>query len=370
MQDYGLPGSRPRRTVLGLLVALIVAIAFACGGSTRAPRPATPSPQGTLLVVAEEHDDNADLWLIDPGNLANRRRIATVPHRSGWDLHATVSPDGRTLVYDVLPRTANDPDTQGELWTIAIADLKARRLATGVDLRSSLVWSPDAAWVTYERVTGSDTIEVRRANAAGAGDQLLARSQAGVRWFPMGYTPDGGSVLLARLSAEGTQVVSLAPGSAPGDGVQVAAGSSRGFSVGPDGRWALLVLMDEGGRKVYRAVAAQPGGGVARLSAGGKEDTGIAWNPRTAEPAVGVVPDTPGAGVPAGPGATVVVPPAGFDVPVAWSPDGRLLVVRHFSGNTTDRPGSETLQLAGPGGQRTDLSGSGPRTFVGWARRG
>jgi hypothetical protein len=355
---------------LGAGVLLLVAfLGSACGRSGRRPVTATPAPLGTFLVVVEEHDDNADVWLIDPQNLANRKRIANVPHRSGWDLRATLSPDGSTLVYDVLPRTAVDPDTQGELWTIALASPKARRLATGVDLRSSLVWSPDASWVTYERVKGSDEIEVRRVNAAGAGDQLLARSQAGVRWFPMGYSADGGSVLLARLTANGTQVVRVAPGAAPGDGVQIATGPSRGFTVGPDGRWALLALMDENGRKVYRAITSQPGGAVARLTAGGQEDTGIAWNPRTNEPTVGVVPAAPGDEVPAAAGSTVVVPRAGFDVPVAWSPDGRLLVVSHFSGDTTDKPDSETLQIIGPDGHRDDLTGSGPLTFAGWAAR-
>lgn len=361
----------PVRAVLAVVVLAALEI-VGCTGSAGRRAGLTPTAGGPRIVVVEEHDDNADFWLIDPNNLANRRRIANVAHRPGWDVRATTSPDGRALAYDVLPRTAIDPDTQGELWTIAFSapNPKARRLATGVDLRSSLVWSPNGAWLTYERVLGSDDIELRRANASGAGDQLIAHSQGASRWIPMGYTPDGATLLLAHLTPQGTEVASEQPGSAPGRGVPVSAAASRDFTVGPDGRWALLALMDEGGRKVYRALAEQPGGGVARLTAGGVEDTGIAWNPRSGEPTVGVVPEVAGSAVPPAAGARTEAPATGFDVPLGWSPDGAWLAVRHFSGSSTDQPGSETLQIVGQGGRRGDVTGGGPVIFVGWTANG
>jgi hypothetical protein len=129
-------------------------------------------------------------------------------------------------------------------------------------------------------------------------------------------------------------------------------------------------LTDEGGRKVYRAVAVPSSGVPVRLTAGGREDTGIAWNPRTGKPTVGAVPDAPGQPVPVAAGATVDVPPSGFDVPVAWSPDGKQLAVRHFTGDSTDQPGMESVQLTGQDGSRTDVMGSAPLILVGWASQG
>lgn len=341
----------------------------ACRSSTQKLAPDI-YPSGTpLLAVAEEHGDATEFWLLNPHDPAQRRRVATVQHRQDWGVRASVSPDGRTLAYAVLPKTSSDPDREAQLWTLPIGGRTARRLASGIDLRSDLVWSPDSRWVSYERIT-ADGSEVRRVNLAGAGDQEIARSTADSRWYAMGYLPDGGAIVLARLTPSGTEVATQAMGGVAKDRLQVSSSASRGFSVGPSGLPTLLALQTAGGRAVYRALMEQADGSFARLTAGGDEDTGIAWNPRTGEPTVGVVPGPDGSQPMATPGARLDLAPSGFDVPVAWSPDGQFLALRHFTGASTEQPGAESIVLRGADEQRKNVTGSAPLDIAGWVLPG
>ena len=350
-----------------LLAATLLAVLLgACAGKRQKP---TPSPSvAPHLVLVEEHGDSARIVLERPGDAAGWRVIAAIEHRQGYGVRATVSPDGRLVAYAVLPRDAVDPDTQAQLWLLPLDGRKPRRLAIGIDLRSDLVWSPDSTWVTYERVPDDPTkvLDVRRVNIAGAGDELLASDTATVRWYAMGYTPDGRQLALARLDADGT-MVGLAPtGSVPETGYRFT-GASRTFIVSGRGCPALLALGEENGRQVYRAYACD-GTGYSRLTRGGLEDTGIAWNPVTNVFAVGVVAGPPGSAPPiaARRDAEVVVPPSGFDVPLAWSPDGRALAVRHFTGTTTDAPGEASIVVVLTGGARVTIMGDGPLDVAGW----
>jgi len=361
-------GSGPAQSRFLALVAVLafgVALAAGCGGSKGRAPTGTASPAGPLLAAVAEGEDSSQIQLFDPASGQPVRTIASVQRRGGWGLSASVSPNGRLLAYVVLPRDAVDPDTQGELWLVSLDGRNSRRLATGVDLRSELVWSPDSAWVSYEKVN-APSIDVRRVNASGAGDQSLAVSGAQDRWYLFGYAADGRSVELAHLTSAGTAIAEAAPGARPQRETPAAPGPSRGFSVSPAGRAALLALESEAGRQVYRALAQQADGSFARLTQGGVEDTGIAWNPRSGEATVGVVPEAPGQPVPAAAGARTIVPASGFDVPVAWSPDGSLLALRHFSGAGTDDPGSETIVILA-GTRRVALRSPQPLTIAGWA---
>jgi len=317
--------------------------------------------------VVEEHGNRADLVLKAPSDPALQWKFASVPHRQGWGLaHTSVSPDGTKLAYAVLPPSGQNPDTDAEVWEITFPGLKARRLATNADLESDLVWSPDSAWVSYERVLGQ-TIQVRRANASGDGDQQLAQSGLQDRWFLMGYEPDGDVAVLAHLTPQdATEIVREKPGGAPDDAAPVSALPSRSFTVLPDGRPALLALQDEKGTRVYRAVVQEQDGSVRRLVDGDAEDTGAVQG-RTGPIYVGVVPGSGTTPQPAEPNVHVLLPPSGFDVPVATAPDGTFVAVRHFTGSSTDQPGTESILIEGADGARIPVGGDGPLDVAGWA---
>lgn len=356
-----------RSSVRALLLPLLALCLAACGGGAKRPARGTPTPTGAALVLVEEHGDSAIVLLEQPDNPAQRRRVATIEHRAGYGISATVSPDGRTVAYVVLPRDGVDPDTGGQLWLLPLDGRTTRRLAVNIDLRSDLLWSPDSGWVNYERVPASGAVlELRRVNVQGAGDQLLATDTASVRWYVAGYAPDGGSLSFVRLDQSGTAFASARPGVAPQAAADALSGASRNFSLSVTGCAALLALTQEGDRTVYRAYACSANGYV-RLASGGSEDAGVAWNPRTGAATVGVVPGTGNAAPRGENGASVVVPSSGFDAPLGWSRDGRWLALEHFSGATTDNPGSATLQSLSDTGARNDATGDGPLQFAGWS---
>lgn len=353
-----------------MLLAAMLLAAGCSGSASKRPSGGTPAlAAAPVLVLTQELGDSTSVVLESPGDPAHRRTVAAIEHRQDWGVRGSTSPDGRLLVYTVLPRAATDPDSQGELWLLPLDGRPLRRLATGVDLRSDLVWSPDSAWVSYERLSPSPggVLELRRVNMAGAGDQLLATDTAATRWYVMGYSSDGAAAFLARIDPQGTSVSRVQPGGAPDAGVRVSAGASRSFAVSSQGCPALLALVPENGREVYRAFGCA-GDAYVRLTAGGAEDTGVAWNPATNTVSVGVVPAAGDAARPsaARPEAQVVVPPAGFDVPLAWSRHGEYLAVQHFNGATTDQPGQASLAAVARNGVRLDITADKPPEFAGW----
>jgi dipeptidyl aminopeptidase/acylaminoacyl peptidase len=350
-----------------LLLLLVLPLLLAACSGAKQPARDTPSPAGPALVLIEEHGDSAIVLLEQPDNPAQRRRVASIEHRAGYGISATVSPDGRSVAYAVLPRDGVDPDSDGQLWLLPLDGRTTRRLAVNIDLRSDLLWSPDSAWVTYERVpAGPAVLELRRVNVQGAGDQLLASDTDSARWYIAGYAPDGGSLSFVRIDGSGTAFASARPGVAPRASADALPGSSRGFILSSKGCAALLALTQEGDRSVYRAYGCA-GSDYVRLTSGGVEDVGIAWNPHTDTPTVGVVPGTAAAPPRGQNGASVIVPASGFDVPLAWSRDGRWLALEHYSGATSDDPGSATIQTRSETGARRNAAGDGPLQFAGWS---
>jgi hypothetical protein len=63
-------------------------------------------------------------------------------------------------------------------------------------------------------------------------------------------------------------------------------------------------------------------------------------------------------------------PEQGFDVPVAWSADGRYLVVRSFEGSSAAEPGRESLTVIEEGSGRKAVGEPGNLEFIGWLSSG
>ncbi|MEX0786322.1 MAG: hypothetical protein WD939_06780, partial [Dehalococcoidia bacterium] len=59
-------------------------------------------------------------------------------------------------------------------------------------------------------------------------------------------------------------------------------------------------------------------------------------------------------------------PSTGFDVPIAWSPDGAQLIVRHFDGGSGADPGPSRVVIVGEDGSRRELSPLSDVAIAGW----
>jgi dipeptidyl aminopeptidase/acylaminoacyl peptidase len=376
--------------MLGLL-ALASSALMACAVRTpTAPERAAPArvdgtsplPTGTgppPALLSEFHGAYTLLLLATGDGLAERRRLAWLDHAPNWAPRLAVSPDGGSVAYTLLPAEARAPEAEAELWVLPLRGGGARRLAVGVDLRTTPIWSPDGARVVtlrpVQETDGASSMVVDEIAVHGGTRRALARGARGERLFPVGYTPDGRAFYLVRFARDATVIEAVDTGSGARRSVaRLAPGVVRDVRLAPDGA-RLLLLALEGAPARYRARVIDLATGAVHDALDGaarEEDVGVAWRPGGAGTA------TVGSVAPSGGRVvlvdeqerTVTAREAGFDVPVAWSPDGRYLAVRAFAGADTDHPGAEQPVLVDVEGRRQPVRGAGPLEFIGWLANG
>jgi Tol biopolymer transport system component/imidazolonepropionase-like amidohydrolase len=183
----------------------------------------------------------------DPTNTLPLRttRIARFTVDEGTWMSLAVSPDGRTVMFDLL----------GDIYTVPIGGGKATRIVGGNSMDVHPTFSPDGRRIAFiSDRSGSDQLWV--ANADGSDPVRLSQLASGSMSFPV-WTPDGDYILGAQ------NLYHLAGG----EGVRVPFGAGvTGFS--PDGRYAYtsnrsgqIIVYD---RKTGRThtVLSNPGGAM------------------------------------------------------------------------------------------------------------
>ena len=325
------------------------------------------------LLLYSEFGQWADtVWAADPDDPGHRAYVASIEHSPGFGISASLSPDGTTLAYIVLPRGASRSDS-AELWTKEIGTTNSKQLAENVDLLTDPVWAPASDAVVIRRPTGIETSNLVLVDLDGNESTL---TQGIAAPFPIGFAPDGQSLYIATLSAAGTQLLRV-----PRDGgtaaalTQLSTGFSRDWSVSPDGRQVAYLAQTSGSSlsytaEVYDVDGDETRGAVAGLS--GSQFNPI-WHPDGGL-TVGSAPatETAGAMVHAlsdGAGGTTGVlagPETGFDVPLSWSTDGSYLIVRNFEGASASDPGPSHVVIISNTGQRLQLSAQSDVLVIGW----
>ena len=145
---------------------LVLAVGLLSSGSSWGP-PASSSPRFVYSLLEGPRDS---FWEAAPGSLPGRR-LAEVPHREGYGVRARVSPDGRSVAYNVWP--AGGPP---ELRVLSLATAETLRLAAGIDLPSPPLWSHDGSRVLVRTSSPGlprDTFQVLSIDVA-AGDVSVA----------------------------------------------------------------------------------------------------------------------------------------------------------------------------------------------------
>jgi dipeptidyl aminopeptidase/acylaminoacyl peptidase len=145
---------------------------------------------------------------------------------------------------------------------------------------------------------------------------------------------------------------------------------------------AFLARQRTDGRIAMRTFVTQLGAPDAPLSLAAGAADAEHFNPVWRDDATVTVGHTPAEGE-AGAAALLVAleegetpeevepgPKQGFDVPVAWSPDGRYLVVRSFDGSSAAQLGRERLTIIEEGGERYAVGEQGSLEFIGWLSGG
>ncbi len=356
--------------------------------STRAGT-ATPLATGTPPIsgpafLYQEFASGADtLWLAPAGGPADRKSVAQIDHAPDWGISASLSPDGNLVAYLVLPAGSQNADREAQAWVLDVRSGEKRHLADGFDLRTAPVWSPDSAAIVVRRNgpqadTGGEVSLVSVGVAEGT-EHLLCTEESVFGLFPMQYS--AGELLYARIASKGSDFVSVASGGDASILVHASDGTARDWHLSPDGsQVAFLAGQRTGGRIAVRAFVAdlQSGATPKPLSAvAAALEAGDHFNPvwRGEDTvSIGRTPADAGQSAPASlvsltGGSLKDVEPGpeqGFDVPVAWSADGRYLAVRSFAGTSAAEPGRESLTIIEQGVGRKAVGEQGSLEFIGW----
>lgn len=150
-----------------------LALATACGGGG-SPATATPTPTPTQLIVTpgptetpppteyrlvyREAGPTEDIiWSVSPADVSKKAQIAVIPHREGFPVRASISPDGTFLAYLSVPDFALSADSsQAEATLIDLKVNQAAKITDGIDYNYTPMWSPDSALLYMRRYAGPE----------------------------------------------------------------------------------------------------------------------------------------------------------------------------------------------------------------------
>jgi Tol biopolymer transport system component len=348
-----------RAVALVLLAGIVAGGGFAIG--LRAGSGQQPDPSGALrtlversgsAVVYSEFGDSVDtIWAADPADPTQRVEIGAAPHMAGYGVFPSLSPDGKYVAYTLANGAAAD------LWLLDIASGTTRRLATGVDVHGTPVWSQASDSVVVRRGGSSAedapvSSELVRVDLSG-NISTVASEAAGL--YPIGYAPDG-ALYYAGLSSAGTDLERAGAKIA-----HLSDGIARDFALSSDG--SRLAYVASGGAAGMAVNVIDLGAGAA----GASTSAGPGFHPVFAPDGSLTVGRLGGVnGGVAGASATT----SGFDIPLSWSPDGSYLVVRHFENASTADPGPSWLWAVAANGERRRLSDISDVAIAGWLTEG
>lgn len=340
------------------------------GGSTSLAGTAfATAPSGNYAVVSRP-EDKEDVIAIAPASGGAPVEVARVAHLPGFASSGAVSPDGRRLAVV----TVDDGSPSRPRASLLIIDLESaatRRIGNGLDQLQVPVWAPDGRSVVVTRAVddgkAQPTIRFFRVAIDGSGSTKLYDVQGSLGSYAVGFEP-GGALIGVTIDGRGSH--------ATRDGAEVVNFSTqitRDWRLSPDGTQLAFVEANLTNGLRYIARTAPLDGSVSRSAeaqtAAGGQQLGAAWKPGAASATFGSEPSAAAASSEVGAAefrSTELLSVPGFDVPLAYSPDGEALALNHWTGQSFKDPGDAALELVSNNGRTAVASFS---RFFGWAAR-
>ena len=192
--------------------------------------------------------------------------------------------------------------------------------------------------------------------------------------FPLAYAPTGDSFYVAQVGEGGTDIFAVSVADASRREIATVDGVARDWQLSPDGERVTFVNQTgEGEWEVW--VLDLEDGSQFRLEAEGlpteRELFSPVWRAGQELITLGTAPGDDGNGVlnvslSGGAAEQLPGPELGFDVPLAWSPQGDLLVVQEFAEFPVRRRPRLNLIFADGERQRLALADEAEVTFISW----
>src|SRR3989449_492933 len=338
--------------------------------------PTPPAGDTSFRLVFQESGATEDkIWRVSPSNPTNREPVATIKHRDGWSVKASLSPDSRSIAYIAVPEGGTDASYQGELFMLDLKRQETELVYRGVDLRFRPMWTPDSKLLYVRRLFGMETLilQIKVIRKLAPGETPVA-------------TPSATTQALGEEKARAPPEPTLAPDQPPPPSPRPAQANfvvklsdqiARDYDLSPD-RKHLSYLAQEivNGDFVLRPFTADlPAKTTTAISTDGLppgDHFRPLWHPGGTLLAVGSLPTGLETGavalVPVGGGAPsfLPAPERGFDVPTAWAADGSFLAVTNYGGDSLANVGVSRIDLVAPTGQRIILAEGTQFEVVGW----
>jgi len=348
-------------SILAAVVAVLPVVVAVLGGvpGDASPRSAfATAPAGDYAVVAAPGETEDAIVMVSLSDPSSRTELARVSHLPGYSPVGAVSPDSRRLALTVVD--AGSPARPGA--SLLIVDLESgavTRRAVAVDPLQPPVWLPDSSAVVVTRTvsSGSPAVDVSlvAVPAAGGDERVLEAHERVLGAYPVAV--DGSGRLLS-VVIDGTGSTLFRGGS---ELLRLSDQVTRDWRLSPDGTELAYIESSVRDGLHYLQKVAQLDGPAAALAQQAQQgqQLGVAWNPGTGVPTFGQEPGEPGTGA-------LAQSAGGFDVPLAYSADGRALAVQAWSGNSFGEAGRMTLTLV-DGLERRPLPNVS--RFFGWVTR-
>src|SRR5688572_7196850 len=224
--------------ILGVGLLVILLLSFVLERQTR-PSSQVAGVSASLRIAYFEFGRDADiLWLANPADLSDRKRLFAVQHAPEFGVVPSVAPDGRSFAFTALaPNTpAPSPNAPAGLWHSTLsANTAPRLLAPGVDLLVEPVWSANSQDLVYRRSTANGYV-LATLPVAGGEERVLATSAASAL-FPVGFARTGdGMYYVAIDESAGSQLFEVDLATGVSDFVTtLSMGLTRDWSLSPDG---------------------------------------------------------------------------------------------------------------------------------------
>jgi WD40-like Beta Propeller Repeat len=163
---------------VALIIAIVAIIACAGGGGSGAtpspspspspvptptptkppPGPTQPPPLSSYRLIIREFTPLEDvIWRVNALDPAAREELVRIPHREGFGIKPSLSPDGKLLAYLSLPEFAlSAQSSQAEAYVMDLETKESVKVTDGIDLTFTPLWSPDGRLLFMRRYAGPE----------------------------------------------------------------------------------------------------------------------------------------------------------------------------------------------------------------------